>query len=112
MSNEEQDSDEPRRVTGPASVTPSSSPGGPPSVSSSPRSAVGELLAQASGTGISVLCAIKASALLSCTEAIPGPLGMPRWLWGLAALVLIAVPTSAYQARKIVTALLAARAGK
>lgn len=110
MSTPELDSDEPRRVTGPATGTPSSLPVGGSSASASPRSVAGELLAQASGTGISALCALKASALLSCTDATPGPLGVPRWAFGLLALVFIAVPTSMYQARRILTAVLAAKA--
>lgn len=76
----------------------------------SQRSAIGEVVAQLTGLGISLFAAQKASILLACTgEDVTGPLGIPRWLWGLFALVLIAVPTSAYQARKLAIAILSLR---
>lgn len=92
--------------------TPSSSSSGPLPEGRSPRSVPEAVTAQLCGTGVSLFCASKAAQLLSCTATDLGPLGLPRWLWGLAALVLVAVPTSAYQARKIFQAVLAARAGK
>jgi len=75
----------------------------------SQRSAAGEVTAQLAGVAISLFAADRASRLLTCLDDVPGPLGVPRWLWGLGALIVIAVPTSVWQARKLAVALLSLR---
>lgn len=90
---------------------PSSSPGGSPASALSRSEPMG-VVSQLCGTAVSLFCASKAAELLVCTASDMGPLGVPRWLYGLIGLVFIAIPTSAYQARKILQMVLQARAGK
>jgi len=91
---------------GPVTDIRSSLPSGESSALRSPRSALGEVAAQASGTAVSLFCASKAANLLTCAcdPPAPGPLGIPRWCWGLLALILIAVPTSVRQVERLVKA--------
>jgi len=103
MSDEQYDSDEPRRYTGPDSGTPSSSSSTPSSALASPRSVASEVVAQITGAAVSLFCAWKAAGLLM--DNTPGPLGVPKWGWGLLALATIATPTSWVQLRKLLVAL-------
>jgi hypothetical protein len=107
MSTQSEDSPE----SGPAAGAGPVSRSGVSSASPLPRSPAGEVASQLAGAGVSLWCAGKAAALLSCSDGTPGPLSLPRWMWGLAALVLIAVPSSAFQLRRIVQTVLGARNG-
>lgn len=68
-------------------------------------------IAQLCGTAISLYCAQLAGKVALDPSCAPGPWGIPMRVYGLAALVLIAIPTSFYQLRKLGQAMLAARGG-
>jgi len=106
MSDEQYDSDEPRRVTG------GSSPSTDSSGSPSPSSAVGEVAKLACGMIVSLFCATIAGRIAWSMDPTPGPLGWPKWFWGLVGVVGIGAPTSFYQARKLVQSVIALRGGR
>lgn len=103
---EKLDSDEPRRVT------PVASPSTALQEPLSQPSAAGEVAKALSGMLVSLFCATFAGRLALSDDPTPGPLGLPKWCYGLIGLVVIAVPTSAYQLRKAVQAVIALKGGK
>ena len=104
--SEKLDSDEPRRVTA------ASSPSTASSASSSPSSERGEVAKLICGMIVSLFCATIAGKIAWSMDPTLGPLGVPKWFWGLVGVVGIGAPTSFYQARKLAQAVIALKAGR
>lgn len=84
----------------PESVTPSPSQ---PSASQASRSQPSAMVATVVGAGVCVYALSQVAPLLA------SPCDDRRWMWGLGAAVLIAVPTSARQLIELARAFLAKR---